>query len=427
MPRRAIGRRSDPSRPLRVFVAASDPSVVEAVLANPAYELAGHVQHVEHCLPIVGELDVDALVVADEGDDTVALARHLRLIYPRLALTLLVAADLSPSVAAGLERAGVNVVRELSSHFGEVAASALPGPAPPRTQADGAASPRRWLSGQRGQERPTPSILTQQVVAVCSPKGGVGKTLLATNLAVAVATRTPARTVLVDLDLASSDVGVHLDLLEGPTIVDLLPYLPEVGSADLRRFVMTHRASGLDVLLGPARPELAGLVKTEHLRRILDWLRREYHFVFLDTPPDTSSDLVCECLEAASRILLVTTTDAASLRQARVMVDVLDRLGTGKERVLLVVNQLHEGSPVTLREVQSFLGLSTVFGLVTDRRLAEGAVFEGKPLVLQPSDHPLVVSLLEVAAALCPGMQLPADGRLTRPRGVLGWLKRVLP
>lgn len=409
--------------PVRVFVASPDRGLVEAVLAHPGCALAGHVERPEHCLPILGHLAADVLVLAGEGAEdaeTALLARHLRLIYPRLAVVL-VAPEGSP---AGLDALGVTVLprgslpRGVIAHLvslrgesGEHELAAAAGPVP---------APRRWS----GEGAPAQRILTQQVITVCSPKGGVGKTLVATNLAVAVAARTPARVVLVDLDLNSSDVGVHLDLMEGPTVVDMLPYLPEVGTLDMTRFLVHHRPSGLDVLLGPPRPELGGLVKTEHLRRILDWLRREYHFVFLDTPPDGGSELLHECVQAASRVLLVTTTDAASLRQGRLAVDTFRRLGIPEERLILVANQVYDGSPVSLREVQDFLGVPASVALVSDRRLADEAVFDGKPLVLGSNDHPLAMALLSLAGKLCPGMG--GDPPATPRRRLFGWVRRAI-
>ncbi|MDQ7793028.1 MAG: P-loop NTPase [bacterium] len=429
MPRQAVERTA--SGPVRVFVASPDRSLLEAVLATPGCILVGHVEQPEHCLPILGQVAADALVLAGDGreDEDALLARHLRLIYPRLAVALIVP-EMVATALAGLENLGVTVVPRGGNPGGAISqlfaplGEPLQGLPAAREMAADVALPSRRLSGGPPAPGPVQRILTQQVITVCSPKGGVGKTLVATNLAVAVASRTPARVVLADLDLNSSDVGVHLDLLEGPTLVDVLPYLPEVGTVDMARFVVTHRPSGLNVLLGPARPELGGLVKMEHLRRILDWLRREYHFVFLDTPPDGTSELMQECLQVASRVLLVTTTDAASLRQARMAVDNMRRLGVPGDRVILVVNQVYDGGPVSLREVQGFLGLGTAAALVSDRRLADTAVFDGRPLVLGAQDHPLVVSLLSLAGMVCPGLipHSPPDSR----RRLFGWVRRVL-
>lgn len=409
---------------MRVFVASPDRGLVEAVLAHPACALAGHVERPEHCLPILGHLAADVLVLAADGGDaeTVLLARHLRLIYPRLALVLVLPDGPPTPAQSGLEALGVTVLPRGSLRAGigpllscrdgvgrELASTADPGP-----------------MLRRGPGGPAvPSMLTQQVVTICSFKGGVGKTLVATNLAVAVAARTPARTVLIDLDVNSSDVGVHLDLLEGPTIVDMLPYLPEAGIPDLSRFLARHRPSGLDVLLGPPRSELGALVKPEHLRRILDWLRREYHLVFIDTPPDGGHELLHESLQAASRVLLVTTTDAASLRQGRVAMDTLQRLGIPEARLILVVNQVYDGGPVSLREVQDFLGVPAAVTLVSDRRAAEEAVFDGRPLVLGAPDHPLVTALLALAGKLCPG--IGGDPPATPRRRFFSWVRRAVP
>ncbi|HCC32970.1 MAG TPA: hypothetical protein DEQ28_03585 [Clostridiales bacterium] len=420
-----------PGPPARLFLAAAGRDLIEAVLDTPGWQLVGQAERAEQCLPIIGAMAADALLLrAEPSGQTAMLARHLRLVHPQLVIGLLLPAGSSPS--PDLEALGVLVwpagtpprdaLRELLAR-----ACGGPGTAAPAREVAAAAVPsfRRHRLQAEQSATTTPRLLTQQVVAIASPKGGVGKTFLATNLAVTLAARTPARVVLVDLDLNSADVGVHLDLLEGPTLVDLLPYLPETGSADLGRFLVTHRISGLKVLLGPARAELGALVKVEHLRRIFEWLRRDYHFIFIDLPPDGGGELVQECTQAASRIILVTTTDAASLRQARLALEALQGQGVPQDRLLLVVNQVYDGCPVTLREVGSFLGIEPAGELVSDRRLVEEATLEGKPVVLAAPTHPLVIGVHALAAQLCPGLPVLAPDSRRRVRLPLpGWLRR---
>jgi Flp pilus assembly CpaE family ATPase len=121
----------------------------------------------------------------------------------------------------------------------------------------------------------------------------------------------------------------------------------------------------------------------------------------------------------------VTTTDAAALRQARLALEALQGQGVPQDRILLVVNQVYEGCPVTLREVSSFLGMEAAGELVADRRLVEEATLEGKPVVLAAPTHPLVVGVLAIAAQLCPGLPVLAPESRRRFRvGLPGWLRR---
>ncbi len=431
MPHTLTAGGGQPRVPARLFVAGAARDLIEAVLETPGWQLVGQVERAEHCLSIVGAMAPDALVVtAQPSAQTAMLARHLRLAHPDITVGLVLPGDFPPP--PDLKALDVLVwptgtpprimLRDLLGQTCEAE-----GPSRSAREEAAAVSPsfRRHRLRVQQPVATFPPVLTQQVVAVASPKGGVGKTFLATNLAVILAVRTPARVVLVDLDLNSADVGVHLDLLDGPTVVDLLPYLPEAGAADLERFLMTHRLSGLKVLLGPARADLAPLVKADHLRRILEWLRREYHFVFIDLPPDGGGELVQECAQVASRIVLVTTTDAAALRQARLALEAFRGQGVPKDRVLVVVNQLYDGCPVTIREVGSFLGVEPAGDLVSDRRLVEEATLEGKPVVLAAPTHPLVSGMNTLAAKLCPGLPIetPPSGRRVR-LSLPGWLRR---
>ncbi len=261
----------------------------------------------------------------------------------------------------------------------------------------------------RGTVVPRPRVLTQQLVAVVSPKGGVGKTFLATNLAVAVARELEAPVALLDLDLACGDVGIALDLLSGPTIADLLPQLAGLRRDGFRRFLVRHASSGVDVLLAPPRPEQAEEVGVDAVRQILDLVRREYAFGFMDTGPTGTSDVTFECIEQASRIVLVTTVDAAALRQTQVLVEVLKRLSIPLEdRVVLVLNQVPAQPFLSPGRVERFLGLPARGVIPYDRRLAETAGFEGRPAVDAPRSHPLVRALYQVAHELCPVFEEPA-------------------
>lgn len=266
----------------------------------------------------------------------------------------------------------------------------------------GGPDPVGFTPSGNGVGRDRPAVIHQQLIPIFSPKGGVGKTFVISNLAVAVAARSPLRVALLDLDFYSNDVGVHLDRLSGPTIIDLLPHSHQLATEGLGRFMTSH-STGLHLLLGPPRPELSELVKTSHLVKVLAQARREFHVVFVDTPPDAANDMVYECLEQATRILLITTMDAAAVRQMRLVLDILSRLRVPvAERVMLIANQVHEHGPLSLARISSFLGLPVSAAIPRDPGIVEGSVFDGEPLVLARPDHPISRVLLEIASIVYP-------------------------
>ncbi|HAI20568.1 MAG TPA: hypothetical protein DCM14_01490 [Clostridiales bacterium UBA8153] len=255
--------------------------------------------------------------------------------------------------------------------------------------------------------------LPQQLVVVWSPKGGVGKTFIASNLATAVARRSRFSVALLDLDLHSADTGVYLDLLDGPGIVDLLPYLAELRPEHLENYMIRHPHSGLLVLLGPARPELADFVRLEHVLKILELARRRFGCVFVDMPPHAGEELVYECMEQASRILVVTTQDAAALRQTRLTLEVMAKLKIDVAgSVWVVLNRLHGAAPIGAERVEDFLGRPVVAKLEEDRKAVELSQFEGRPLVETGRSQRLGAALDALAQKLCPGV--PDNGGPSR-------------
>src|SRR5690349_776755 len=123
-----------------------------------------------------------------------------------------------------------------------------------------------------------------RIMAVVSPKGGVGRTVLAANLAVALRLSTQKKVALVDSSLYFGDLGVMLNLLSNKTMVDAVEHVDDL-DPDLLNDIMVTHSSGVKVLLGPPQPEMAELITAEHIRRILLELSAHYDYVVVDTWP----------------------------------------------------------------------------------------------------------------------------------------------
>lgn len=256
-----------------------------------------------------------------------------------------------------------------------------------------------FVQGDTGEDKATP--VEGKLIAIISPKGGVGKTFLAVNLAVLYA-RQEGRVALLDLDLTAGDVALHLDLREGPTIVELLPYLRQGTTTALPRFTVRY-GKGLEVLPAPARPELADVVSPNEVAMLLDIVPRTYPLAFIDTPSNTSDEILLEVLERAHQFVLVLTQDIAALRRAKMLLHVLNQLGLDPVRkVLPVLNMTSRQSPASPNQVASFLGFKEIVVLDADRPLVDRALFNGQPLVEMAENSPLARQIQEVARRLTP-------------------------
>ncbi len=163
------------------------------------------------------------------------------------------------------------------------------------------------------------------VIAVFSPKGGVGRTTIAVNLAVAAAHELGKRTVLVDGSLQFGDVGVLLNLNpKNKSIADLAPELEAGEPESLDTFVINH-SSGVRVLLAPPSPEMAELITVSGLRRVLDALRRDHDLIVVDCAA-WFNDSTLAILDAADVVLTVLSLEITSIKNMRLFLEVADQL-----------------------------------------------------------------------------------------------------
>lgn len=298
---------------------------------------------------------------------------------------------------------GMAFRRESAWRQREVGHALIPPPAPPGTPAPG--------NGR---------LLRQQVVAVLGARGGVGQTFLAAHTAAAVALASRTRTLLVDLSPAG-DAGMHLDLPDGPTLIDLLPHLGASGGEGLDRHVRVHRATGLHVLAGIPRPELDELVAPEHVESLLTWVRREYDFVFLDAPNRLSDERLLCCARLATRILLVTTAEVTAIRQGRFLLEWLAQHQVPvADRIHLVINRANPEGSLSPGEVRRLIGLDPAATVPEDRRAAERTMFGGQPVAARP-DHPLARAVWRIAGLFYP-LQIEGTGMAEPPQA---WLRRL--
>jgi len=262
------------------------------------------------------------------------------------------------------------------------------------------------LQRQAPPERPAVEarVIGQEMIAVWSPKGGVGKTFVALNLACASALSSQGNACLIDLDLHSGDVACNLDLLDGPSIIDILSNLSDMRPETMETFTVVHPPSGLRVLAAPKRPELSDLVEPHHVKSILSLARRRWGLVYIDTPPDITSEVVGDCIDQASKILLVVTQDVAALRQVKMALDILRRIGIGqKETLSVVVNRASNQSLFPVSRIEEYLEVRVLGAIPDDRKSAERAGMDGKPVVLY-SRNEMSQAFWEILGQLIPGL-----------------------
>jgi len=216
------------------------------------------------------------------------------------------------------------------------------------------------------------------VVTVFSPKGGVGKTVLATNLAISLAAKTKQQISLVDVDLQFGDISVMLKLKPHFTIADLT----SSGKLDKEKLfsVLTSYQDLVQVLPAPLNPEQADLITPELLAASVQLLKASSAYVFIDTPP-SFNDHVLTILDQTDLLLLVGTLDLPCLKNVKLCLKTLELLSFPRERLKLVLNRVESGLGIDQLDVQKVFQEKVLAEIANDPAVTL-AVNQGKPVVL---------------------------------------------
>lgn len=237
-----------------------------------------------------------------------------------------------------------------------------------------------------------------RIIAVVSPKGGVGRTTLAANLAVALRLSTQKKVALVDSSLYFGDLGVMLNLLSNKTIVDAVEHIDDL-DVDLLNDLMVTHSTGVKVLLAPPQPEMAELITAEHIRRILLELSAHYDYVIVDTWP-SFADTVLTAMDLADDILLVMTLEMTAIKDVKLYLEVVEKLNYPAEKVKLVLNRSGSAGGIKLEAVEETLRQKVLVGLSNDGVAMLMAINQGVPLVVSAREHPFSRDVYRLARLL---------------------------
>ena len=191
----------------------------------------------------------------------------------------------------------------------------------------------RLQTTQRRYVSSTPAEMAQsgesaagqgQIVAVFSPKGGVGTSSVSANLAVALRQLTNKKIALVDGNLIFGDIGVIMNLVSTKTIADLANRIAELDRELLNDVLATH-TSQVKVLLAPPNPQTGELVTSDHLRAILELLRKEFDYVVVDTQ-SSFQDRALAVLDVADRIVTLMTLEMPCIKNIKLFLEVAELL-----------------------------------------------------------------------------------------------------
>jgi pilus assembly protein CpaE len=258
-----------------------------------------------------------------------------------------------------------------------------------------AAAPVAASANPSGNKSGEPGL----VVAVFSPKGGVGKTTVAVNMAVAAATELGKKVVVVDASFQFGDVGVLLNLNpKNKSIADLIPEV-EAGELDsINTFVINHSA-GIRVLLAPPSPEMAELITPSGVKKVIDALRRDHDLVIVDCT-SYFNDTTLAILDTADIILTMLSLEITSIKNMRLFLEVTEQLGYESGKVRLVLNRADSALGIRVADVEHSIGRKVDDTIVSDGRSVVYALNRGVPFFLSNREAQVSQDILRLTRAV---------------------------
>jgi pilus assembly protein CpaE len=260
-------------------------------------------------------------------------------------------------------------------------------------------------SGRKAQGRPG---RRGRIVTVFSPKGGTGKTVIATNTAAAVAKHEGKKALLLDLDLQFGDAAIMLGIEPEKTIYDLVVAPGELDTEKLAGYVTRH-VSGLDILPAPLRPEDAELVTEAKLAQLLEVARESYDIIVVDTSPFFHGPMLAT-LDRTDELLLLCGLDVPTLKNVRLALQTLELLSFPPDRIRVVLNRANSKVGMKPTEVEGALDVKVRFEIPSDRAVPL-SVNRGNPAVLAEAKGDFARAIRTMAKTLAPAEAEKADKR----------------
>lgn len=233
-----------------------------------------------------------------------------------------------------------------------------------------------------------------ELITVFSAKGGVGKTTIATNLAVALA-EMKQKVALLDFDLQFGDVSIALDLAPRLTIVDMVRESGWTSGEALS--YLTEHSSSLSVLAAPLQPEQADLIEGSHVKNILGALLPHFDYIVIDTAQNFT-DVTLTALDESDLILLVSTQDLPTLKNVMLSSSVMQSLHYPPEKIRLVVNRENSKVGLSVSMLEDKLGMSVSYRIPFDGKLVVESMNQGIPVVCQAPKSAIAQGFRKMAA-----------------------------
>lgn len=254
---------------------------------------------------------------------------------------------------------------------------------------------------KRREHSPGPRIreeIKSKIITVFSTKGGVGKTTIASNLAVGLARSTKKRVALIDLDLQFGDIAIMLNVSVKNTISDLIKEINQLDSDLMDDYLVTH-FSGVKVLPAPIKPEYAEYITAAHTEKILKVLKENYHYIIVDTSANFH-ETVLTSLDMSDKILFVSTLDLPTIKNVKSGLDVMESLHYSKEKINVILNKASEQFGIKYKDFENTLKHPIWAYVPEDSQTVITSANKGFPFVMTRAETKVAKAILGIGEEL---------------------------
>ena len=343
-----------------------------------------------------GQLEVLILGPEVPVEDAMRLATVLNVQVPELSVLLV--AEPQPDFILQAMRSGIRDIMSPSADMAEI-----------RVTLERAC--QSFATRQRTSEPKPAGAPKGLVIGVFSPKGGVGKTTIATNIAVGLGKIAPMSVVIVDLDLQFGDVASGLYLNPEHTVTDAVTPSASQDSLVLKAFLTVHPAS-IYALCAPKNPVEADEITPEQVGRLLEQLAEEFRYVVVDTAPGLP-EIGLAALEQCTDAVWVSAMDVPSVRGLRSGLDILRKLNLLPETRHVVLNMADSKSGLSVQDVESTVGAPVDISIPRSKAVAL-STNRGIPVLQEGAKDPAIKGLNHLVERFNPAWRASAQRKLHR-------------
>jgi pilus assembly protein CpaE len=216
-----------------------------------------------------------------------------------------------------------------------------------------------------------------RIITVFGAKGGIGKTTITVNLAVALA-KMGKKVAIIDADLQFGDVNVYFDIDPKDTISELSQG-NDASDIDAIKRLMALHFSGVSIICAPKSPEYAEYVTPKTIETLINTLRPFYDYIFIDTSPQFN-DITMVAIENSNLVLLVTVPDISTLRNTKIALNILESLQQ-REKTEIIINRMAKGL-ISIKDIQRVLNIQSKNTIAMDFKTATNCQNKGIPIII---------------------------------------------